>query len=156
MSKLRIFHQLQAAHAALFRAANHHLRDQIGLGSAQQAILFMLAKKNGLSLGEIAQALHLGKSGLSGLVDRMEAANLVKRAPDEQDRRRIALTILPAGRAIAQHTSPITKAINTELLEPFSEQERRTIARFLDHVTSHSQTIVARNVNAPQSKEPSQ
>lgn len=148
MSKLRIFHQLQAAHAALFRAADHHLRDQIGLGSAQQAILFMLAKKDGLSLGEVAERLHIGKSGLSGLVDRMETAGLVERTPDAEDRRRIGLHLLPAGRELAERSRPITKAINAELLEPFSSKERETIARFLDHVTSHSQGVVARNVSA--------
>lgn len=148
MRKLRIFHQLQAAHSALFRAADHHLRDKLGLGSAQQAILFMLAEEDGLPLGDIAQRLHLGKSGLSGLVDRMEKAGLVRRVPNEHDRRSVALHILSPGRALADRSTPITQAINTELLEPFSAKERETIARFLDHVTNHSQAVVARNVDA--------
>lgn len=155
MRRLRIFHQLQAAHSALFRAADHHLRDTLGLGSAQQAILFMLAKEDGLPLGEITQRLHLGKSGLSGLVDRMEKSGLVCRAPNERDRRSVALYLLPQGRALADRSAPITKAINKQLLEPFSADEQETIARFLDHITHNSQAVVASNVRARTSEETS-
>ncbi len=148
MAKLRIFHQLQAAHSALFRAADHHLRDQIGLGSAQQAILFVLAKEDGVSLGDLAKRLHLGKSGLSGLVDRMETAGLVKRIPNPHDRRVIELHIEPAGRTIAERTAPLTKAVNEELLTPFSQSEREIIARFLDHITANSEAVTASNMAA--------
>lgn len=149
MARLRIFHQLQAAHSALFRAADHHLRDQLGLGSAQQAILFVLAKENGVSLGDLAKRLHLGKSGLSGLVDRMEAAGLVKRVPSPRDRRVIELHIEPAGRIIAERTTPLTQAINDELLTPFSQSERAIIARFLDHITTNSEAVTARTMAEP-------
>ncbi|MBV7266138.1 MarR family winged helix-turn-helix transcriptional regulator [Erythrobacter ani] len=149
MSKqLRVFHRLQAAHSALFRAADRHLRDTVGLGNAQQTILFMLMREDGLSLGSIARQLQLGKPGVSGLVDRLEAGGFAERRPDPDDARGVRLHILPAGRAAAQRAAPITKAINRELLAPFSESERDTIARFLDHLAMQAEPIVASKVAA--------
>jgi len=146
MQPVRVFHRLQAAHAALFRAADWHLRESIGIGSAQQAILFLLKRNDGLLLGEIARELKLGKSGLSGLVDRLEAAGFVERRPDPEDRRSTRLHILSAGRDAAASAAPITKAINRELLAPFSGDEREVIARFLEHVATQAEPIVAKQV----------
>ncbi len=146
--QIRVFHRLQAAHAALFRAADRHLRDAIGLGNAQQAILFMLMREDGLSLGTIAQSLGLGKSGTSGLVDRLESGGFAVRRPNPEDARSVRLYILPAGREAAARAAPVTKAINRELLAPFSPQERETIARFLDHLADNAEPIVASKVAA--------
>ena len=50
-----------------------------GVTAAQSGLLFVLGQRDGVLMGEAGAALDLGPPGISGLVDRMTAANLIKR-----------------------------------------------------------------------------
>ena len=78
-----------------------------GMTRAQWALLLRLARNPGMSQKEIADLLEVEPISVARLVDRMEAAGLIERRADEQDRRIWRLHLLPA--AIAQLT-----AINRE------------------------------------------
>jgi DNA-binding MarR family transcriptional regulator len=56
------------------------------------------APSDELRMRELAEAVVISKSGLTGLVDRMEQAGLVARRPDPDDRRAIAVSLTAAGR----------------------------------------------------------
>lgn len=60
----------------------------------QQAQLLCVLIAGPVGMTDLSQALHLEKSSLTGLVDRVERRGLVARVPHEHDRRacRIALT----------------------------------------------------------------
>jgi DNA-binding MarR family transcriptional regulator len=73
-----------------------------GMTRAQWALLLRLARNPGMSQKEIADLLEVEPISVARLVDRMEAAGLIERRADEQDRRIWRLHLLPA--AIAQLT----------------------------------------------------
>ena len=58
-----------------------------GVTAAQSGLLFILGQRDGVLMGEAGAALDLGPPGISGLVDRMTAANLIKRRADPDDGR---------------------------------------------------------------------
>ena len=62
MQQPRIFYLLQKAHSALFRAADHALKQRLGLTASQQAVLFILTKDDGKPISAIAEELKMGKS----------------------------------------------------------------------------------------------
>ena len=138
----RIFHLLQKAHSALFRATDRRLREAYGITASQQAVLFILGLRNGQPISAIADALSMGKSSLTGLIDRMEEKSLVRRAPHPEDSRSQLVFIAPAGRDIAATTVADTRRINDALLSPFSADEQATIARFLNHVAENGPTLI--------------
>ena len=146
----RIFHLLQRAHNALFRAADRRLRD-IGLTASQQGVLFVLQQENDLPVSTIATRLAMGKSSLTGLIDRMESKGLVSRTPNASDARSQLVHIEDAGRALADDGGHSTRAFNAALLAPFSASEQATIARFLTHVATHADAVLS----APTSSHPS-
>lgn len=152
---LKIFHLIQQAHSTLFRASDYALRSRFGIGTAQQAILFALHRKDGVALSTIAAQLSLTKSSLSGLIDRMVAAKLVRREQSPDDARSFLLFLEPRGRDCVLHSLPETKRINAQLLAPFSTEERKVIERFLKHVT-HEASAVVENQKPAQTKSPSQ
>jgi len=74
-----------------------------GVTAAQSGLLFILGQRDGVLMGEAGAALDLGPPGISGLVDRMAAASLIKRRADPDDGRAWRLWLTPAGRtALAQ------------------------------------------------------
>lgn len=108
-----------------------------GTTAAQAGVLFLLGAKNGALIGEVARALRVGPSGLSGLVDRMEAAGLVRRAPDGKDGRAVRLALTDQGWAAREVAKKRAATANALLAEGFSEDELDIVARWLSTVADH-------------------
>ena len=102
-----------------------------GVTAAQAGLLFILGQRDGVLMGEAGAALDLGPPGISGLVDRMTAASLIKRRADPDDGRAWRLWLTPAGRAaMAQSKAGLTE-VNARLTEGFTEAEINVVARWL-------------------------
>lgn len=104
------------------------------LTPAQAGVLFTLILDEGAPMGEIARALGMGAPGLSGLVDRMEAAGLVRREPDPRDGRAARVFLTDAGRTAREAARARAGAVNARLVEGFTEEELDVVARWLTHV----------------------
>jgi DNA-binding MarR family transcriptional regulator len=108
--------------------------ERSGVTSSQSGVLFLLGAKDGALIGDVAKALGVGPSGISGLVDRMEAAGLLRRTPDPQDGRAVRLELTDHGWAVREETKARAAVINERLVEGFSDQELDIVARWLTHV----------------------
>ena len=102
-----------------------------GVTAAQSGLLFILGQRDGVLMGEAGAALDLGPPGISGLVNRMIAANLVKRQADPDDGRAWRLWLTPAGRTALARTKVGLVEINARLTEGFTEAEIDVVARWL-------------------------
>lgn len=151
--RLKVFHQLQRAHAALFRAADKALRDEFSLTSTQQAVLFLLLEKDGQPITSLAAQLNMGKSSLTGLIDRMSDKELVRRGGEKADGRVSLIYITPKGRDLAQSSLGRTKAANQYLLHPFNDEEQDIIRRFLNHISDEAETALSQISNERQDHE---
>src|SRR5947207_11937515 len=102
-----------------------------GVTAAQSGLLFILGQRDGVLMGEAGAALDLGPPGISGLVDRMTATNLIKRQADPDDGRAWRLWLTPAGRAAMAQSKAGVGEVNARLTEGFSEAEIDIVARWL-------------------------
>ncbi len=102
--------------------------------AAQGGVLFVLARQDGATMGQLAGALDLAPSAVSGLVQRMEALSWVARHPCPQDARTQRVWLSEAGRAQLPALRAATQQINTQLTTGFTEAELQTVARWLTHV----------------------
>jgi DNA-binding MarR family transcriptional regulator len=102
-----------------------------GVTAAQSGLLFILGQRDGVLMGEAGAALDLGPPGISGLVDRMTAASLIKRRADPDDGRAWRLWLTPAGRAAMAQSKAGLAEVNARLTEGFSEAEIDVVARWL-------------------------
>jgi DNA-binding MarR family transcriptional regulator len=109
---------------------------QSGVTAAQSGLLFVLGQRDGVLMGEAGAALDLGPPGISGLVDRMTAANLIRRRADPDDGRAWRLWLTPAGRAaLAQSKAGLTE-VNARLTDGFTDAEIDVVARWLTSMQS--------------------
>jgi DNA-binding MarR family transcriptional regulator len=102
-----------------------------GVTAPQSGLLFILGKRDGVLMGEAGAALDLGPPGISGLVDRMTAASLIKRRADPDDGRAWRLWLTPAGRAAMAQSKAGLVEVNARLTEGFTEAEIDVVARWL-------------------------
>jgi DNA-binding MarR family transcriptional regulator len=107
-----------------------------GVTAAQSGLLFVLGQRDGVLMGEAGAALDLGPPGISGLVDRMAAANLIRRRADPDDGRAWRLWLTPAGRAALAQSKAGLAEINARLTDGFTEAEIDVVARWLTSLQS--------------------
>lgn len=102
--------------------------------AAQGGVLFMLAKEDGQTMGQVATTLDLAPSAVSGLIQRMEAQGWVARHASPEDGRTQRVWLCPAGQALLPSLRQALSSINQRLTAGFTDSELQTVARWLTHV----------------------
>ncbi|MDA9424825.1 MULTISPECIES: MarR family winged helix-turn-helix transcriptional regulator [Bradyrhizobium] len=130
----RLIYLLSVAHRRLQRwmAA----QPQSTVTPAQAGLLFILGKQDGVLMGEAGAALDMGPAGISGLVDRTEAAKLIERRADREDGRAWRIWLTPKGRSALTQVKAGAAEVNAALTDGFTIAEIDVVARWLTSIQS--------------------
>lgn len=122
----------------LFRAADRVFTTGLGVSGTQVVALFAIEREEGGPLKSLTRQLQLKNSTVTGLVQRMAEAGLIRREPAPEDGRASQLYVSDKGRAVAELAKPLLAAMNAKLKAGFSEDELAVIVRFLTHAAEVS------------------
>lgn len=90
-------------HTRFWGQIEAQMQRDVGLTMPRYDVLAHLNMAGGrLGLSELASSIALSPSGLSKLLDRMDAAGLITREPDPDDARASIATITARGRALVR------------------------------------------------------
>src|SRR5919198_2110041 len=70
---------------------------ELGISPQQSMAIGSLTPGEPMPMSALAEALHCDNSNITGIVDRLEAAGLAQRQPDERDRRVKAVVLTKEG-----------------------------------------------------------
>ena len=101
------------------------------ISSVQAHILATLWIEGSMTIGELQARLMLGSSTLTGAVDRMERAGLLKRAPVEGDRRAYRLMPVTWSARKAEGLMETLAKTEDDVFRGLSAAERRTLSSLL-------------------------
>ena len=127
------------AHSAVVDRLEHELRDSEELPLTWYEVLLHLAAapEGRLRMTELAGSLLLSKSGVTRLVDRMEAAGLVARGTCDSDRRGSFALLTDRGRAVHAKAAPIhLRGVQEHFLGRLSADEARTLTSAFEKILS--------------------
>lgn len=127
----RLFFLLDRAHIQLSQNADAVLSKGSKVGRAQAAVLIYLGYHDGCSLSELAEGTGRKNAAISGLVDRMIAADLIERQNSYGDRRTRTVHLTDAGWRKREVVMEDFRDFNTKLIKGFNEAEIEVIVRFL-------------------------
>jgi DNA-binding MarR family transcriptional regulator len=130
---------LLEAHAAVVELLARELEAERGLPLAWYDVLLTLerAPEQRLRMQELAQSVLLSKSGLTRLIDRMEANGLVQREPCPSDRRGAFAVLTPQGRRAFRRAAPVhLRGIQEHFARHLDEEEAATLFAALARVTA--------------------
>ncbi len=130
----RFIFLLGQARNRLFTKLDQALVDAAGVTAAQSGALYYLMANDGCLLTELSRALMLDKSAITGLVDRLESKNLVKRKPVPSDRRAIKISLTEPGRFAAMKCLSITKQYNDAIKQGLTQEEIDTFSSILQKI----------------------
>ncbi len=123
--------------------------------TAPQVLSLLAVYNDGpLTIAMIAEEIHLSSSTMVGIIDRLEAKNLVIRERSKTDRRQVMVNITEEGKKVAKR-SPIP--LQEKLLESFTkltESQQKNISKCLDLLVKmlDADNVKASPILAPGSK----
>lgn len=126
LSSLELAEELRPA---LLRLARNLRRETEALGvtSHQVTLLWLVKTRPGLSLRELADEEGISAPSLSGHVDRLESAGLLRRVRSSDDRRRVGLELTPEGRALLKRVRARRTTWLAERIAVLSDDERERL-----------------------------
>jgi DNA-binding MarR family transcriptional regulator len=98
-----------------------------GATMLQVQAIQILRDRGNLNISELALALHLNQSTVSGLADRLESARLVRRVADSSDRRRVKLMLTDKAFELAGAVPVSPMDMFRQILGPLTDDELRQI-----------------------------
>jgi DNA-binding MarR family transcriptional regulator len=128
------YHELMNLAAALVALSHHvlHLFAEVGrtykLSQQQVELICAVIVRGKVGMTDLSRLMHLEKSNLSNLVDRLEQRGLVSRTRDPDDRRITWVELTSEGTKLAIQTHAEVTAKLDELTGslPREDQERLT------------------------------
>jgi len=129
-SPLEIAEELRPAILRLARNLRRET-EALGVTSHQATLLAVISSTPGLSLRELAEAEGISAPSLSGHVDRLEAAGLIRRVRSSDDRRRVGLELTKEGRAVLRRVRALRTTWLADRLGRLSDDEREALERAL-------------------------
>ena len=100
----------------------------------QGRILYVLWERGELSISDIARLTSLANTTLTGMLDRMEAQELVARIPDQHNRRRILIQLTPKARQLQEAYDEVSERNNAIFYAGFTELEIQQFETMLKRI----------------------
>jgi DNA-binding MarR family transcriptional regulator len=110
------------------------------LTSVQYASLKAIEANPGVDATRLSTLIAFDRSTIGDVLERLEAKGWISRRPSSQDKRIKILTVTPAGSALLAQVLPAVQAVQEQIMEPLSQDERATLLLLLGklaHVHNH-------------------
>jgi DNA-binding MarR family transcriptional regulator len=104
---------------------------------SQLHVLRHLWKADGVSTSALTQDAGSDGGTVTGILDRLESRQLIRRERSTKDRRTVLIWLTPQGRALQEPLMKIMMAINEQALAGLSVEEKRQLKLALDKVVSN-------------------
>jgi DNA-binding MarR family transcriptional regulator len=115
----------------------HRLAER-GLAPAHLELLRAVAGAEGSSQQDLANRLGILPSRMVGLIDGLEAENLLERVRNRRDRRQYTIVLTDAGAAARAEIDELAAAEEAELTAPLSAAEHRELEALLRRIAAHA------------------
>ena len=135
----RLFFVLDRTFLQIAQAADMALSEGSGLGRAQAAVLVYLGYHDGCSLTELSDGTGRRNAAITGLVDRMEAAELITRKQSYGDRRQRTVHLTDIGWKTRETVMADFRDFNSQLTQGLNEAEVAAVMKFLSNSVENIQ-----------------
>ena len=97
----------------------------------QWAVIAKLAETGECSQNMLGRQTAMDVATIKGVVERLMRRNLIETRPDNDDRRRLVVSLTADGRAAYERWAGLAAGVSDETLAPLAPEERQTLLRLL-------------------------
>lgn len=110
----------------------HHSIHDSGFTLPQLSVISMLEKYGEQKVGELSLKMRLSDSTVSGILDRLEQKDIIKRERAKNDRRVVKISLTGKSQKFCKDFRQKKEKYFTQLLKKLSEQEIKDIIKGLE------------------------
>jgi DNA-binding MarR family transcriptional regulator len=126
---LRLMHQ--------YGSMNFKKVRELGVHPGQIPVLVLLHKREGISLREIADQLHIKPPTVTVTIQRLEKAGMVYKRPDEKDQRINRIYLTQKGKNLKEDMRRVMDDNRQMLIRGFSQEEQAVLKEFLHRMVEN-------------------
>jgi len=125
--------------------------ERLGINNTDLECLGYMASHGKVTAGALSELTGLTTGAITGVIDRLETAGLVRRERDPSDRRKVMVTTLPA---VRERVVPLFKPLQRAVMSMSSGYSDEDLAFLVDFFTRARQASLAamaelRSMKAP-------
>ena len=109
----------------------------IGMSRAQWAVLSRVSRNEGLRQVDLAAEMDMEPISVARIIDKLQAAGLVERRPDPDDRRAYRLHLLPAAGPVLEQVRAIGSSVLEPVLADFKPSEVDALVATLEGIRTN-------------------
>ena len=106
----------------------------IAISGGQERILFVLWKKDHLTISEISEQTSLAKNTVSVVVDGMVRKGIVERGTNPSNRRQTIISLTDYAQSMREQYETVSRQMNQLFYQGFSEREQKEFESFLARI----------------------
>ncbi|QPC45600.1 MarR family winged helix-turn-helix transcriptional regulator [Mangrovibacillus cuniculi] len=110
------------------------LLEEHGVTPAQYGVLNCLWKEGQLSPKQIGAMVHLEAPTISGILDKMQKADLIERSIDPTNRRNVLVMATPKSYEMKVDVEAATNHLNNLVLKKLSDEEKDELKKALQTI----------------------
>lgn len=110
------------------------LLEEYGVTPAQYGVLNCLWKQGQLSPKQIGEMVFLEAPTVSGILDKMQKADLIERSVDPNNRRNVLVKATSKSYGMKEDIESATINLNTMVLQDLSENEQNVLKKALETI----------------------
>ena len=110
------------------------LENGIEINSGQGRILFVLWKKDNLTISEISEKISLAKNTVSVVINGMVNKGIVERNINPQNRRQSLVSLTEYAKSLQEKYEMVSQQMNLLFYEGFSKDEQEQFENYLARI----------------------
>ena len=108
----------------------------IAVTAREYEVLAAVARTDGLSQTDIMADAGIDRTSTAALVGRLVRRSLLHRRRDKTDRRAYRVRLTDRGRAVLATAEPVSRSIETTLLQRLSPLQKSQLTEALEHIVA--------------------
>jgi len=116
------------------RELGHKIRFQFAGKGSQERVLEILKERGDITQRELTERLGIKPGSSSELLAKLEHAGMIRRSPNERDRRVMNLSLTEAGREQAAKVDGLREKRQEEMLSVLTSEEKEALLGLLEKV----------------------
>ncbi len=133
--------QLLWAVAHGLESSSKRMHAELGVTGPQRLVLRIVGHYGRIAAGQLAEVLHIHPSSLTGMLKRLEEAELLRRESDPFDRRRAVLALTKRGLRLNDRREGTIEAIVAGVLAKMSKERVTSAKAVLKTIAAALQTV---------------
>jgi DNA-binding MarR family transcriptional regulator len=114
---------------------------ELNITPVQALVMGFLSDEDRISSSELGKRTELDSATMTGILDRLEAAKLIERQGNPDDRRSIKIHLTEQGRNLAGEAVRVIAEANRAFLEILSQNEQRELRSLIRKLRDQSNRI---------------